>query len=48
MINQEKVELWGVGCQSPPDTWFSHLNFGYLSKNELTDFYADGGIHLHF
>ena len=32
MINQEKVELWAVGCQSPPDAGFSHLNFGYLSK----------------
>ena len=31
-INQEKVELWAVGCQSPPDVGFSHLNFGYLSK----------------
>ena len=31
-INQEKVELWAVGCQSPPDAWFSHSNFGHLSK----------------
>ena len=31
-INQEKLELWGVGCQSPPDAWFSHSNFGHLSK----------------
>ena len=32
MINQKNVELWGIGCQSPPDAWFSHLNFGNLSK----------------
>ena len=31
-IDQEKAELWGVGCQSPPDAWFSHSNFGHLSK----------------
>ena len=27
-----KAELWGVGYQSPPDAWFSHSNFGHLSK----------------
>ena len=31
-IDQEKAELWGVGCQSPPDAWFSHSNVGHLSK----------------
>ena len=31
-IDQEKAELWGAGCQSPPDAWFSHSNFGHLSK----------------
>ena len=31
-IDQEKPELWGVGCQSPPDAWFSHSNFDHLSK----------------
>ena len=31
-IDQEKPELWGVGSQSPPDAWFSHSNFGHLSK----------------
>ena len=30
-IGQEKTELWGVGCQLPPDAWFSHSNFDHLS-----------------
>ena len=32
-INQEKAELLGIGCQWPPEAWFSHFHFGHLPKN---------------